>query len=213
MVDAVGEEYHPVDCIFNERSDDSDQFIQLRYDEEVWQNWETVCKARSQAHYAFGEPRFDAFWLTVVAGCAPDQLGKAKHAYMQWDKLVVSFRKSRTAGLEATGPISRAIGWGVTLVHAFKVAFRSNSEDFDFPTSLKITHYRRIVRTGRGYFSLAPGETKVDDYVALLKGADMPLIIRSAGVDRWKIMGAAYVHGFMDGEMFDDAKCSRMWFV
>lgn len=47
-----------------------------------------------------------------------------------------------------------------------------------------------------------PFRTRVGDQVCVLQGMRIPLILRSRG-DRWEVIGPCYVHGLMDGELWD----------
>lgn len=60
---------------------------------------------------------------------------------------------------------------------------------------------RRLVRTRRGCLALAPASCQVGDEVAFLLGAKAPFILRGTAEDKWELLGEAYVHGFMQGEI------------
>jgi hypothetical protein len=66
---------------------------------------------------------------------------------------------------------------------------------------------RKIIRTkGDGYggrlLGLAPAQTKSRDIVAILFGCSVPVILRKRAGDGgdYEFIGAAYIHGIMDGE-------------
>lgn len=74
---------------------------------------------------------------------------------------------------------------------------------------------RRLARTEKGYLALAPAGSEVGDAVWLLQGARVPFIMRRTynhkvwegrvttdPQDHWKIVGDAYVHGMMQGEIW-----------
>jgi hypothetical protein len=69
---------------------------------------------------------------------------------------------------------------------------------------------RVIILTGQGYMGLAPEATKKGDSIALFKGGKLPFVIRKEGKN-WIIIGNCYIHGIMNGEDFDDARCNTMW--
>jgi hypothetical protein len=64
---------------------------------------------------------------------------------------------------------------------------------------------RRMVLTEKGYLGLVPPETEKEDLVCILLGGDMPFILRAEG-SYYKFVGESYVHGIMDGEVFDMAQ-------
>jgi hypothetical protein len=62
---------------------------------------------------------------------------------------------------------------------------------------------RRIVITSKGYLANVPGETGERDLIAVLVGGDIPFVLRRSsgdGAKRYRIVGTAYVEGFMYGE-------------
>ena len=73
-----------------------------------------------------------------------------------------------------------------------------------------ITQYRRMARTDTDLLALVPGSTVKGDKVMLLRGGKMAYILRDRGNpngQKWEMLGEAYVHGIMDGEMWDDNRC------
>lgn len=59
---------------------------------------------------------------------------------------------------------------------------------------------RSLIVTKEGYIGLASSATQRDDQVCVLLGCDVPLLLRPVG-DGHQIIGACYMHGFMDGEV------------
>ncbi|KAI8932021.1 hypothetical protein NX059_010915 [Plenodomus lindquistii] len=86
--------------------------------------------------------------------------------------------------------------------------------DFISASDLKL-YSRLLARTEKGYLALVPAGSKVGDAVWLLQGARVPFVLRKA-VDtevqsehipddtekRWTVVGDAYVHGVMQGEVW-----------
>lgn len=70
----------------------------------------------------------------------------------------------------------------------------------------KYTLGRTFFITRKGYFGLGPKTLCHDDRVAVLSGSPVPFILRKMQVESrqgWQIIGEAYVHGIMDGEVID----------
>jgi hypothetical protein len=61
---------------------------------------------------------------------------------------------------------------------------------------------RRLVTTRKGYLALAPQETERGDLLCVLYGGQLPLVLRQSG-SCFELIGEAYVHGIMDGEVVD----------
>ncbi len=66
---------------------------------------------------------------------------------------------------------------------------------------------RKIVMTSEGRIGLVPAETQTWDVVCLF-GLDVPFILRKVDVDTYIVIGEAYIHGAMDGEIISAASRS-----
>jgi hypothetical protein len=80
-----------------------------------------------------------------------------------------------------------------------------------------VLKFRRLVVLREGWIGVAPAGSRRGDVVAVLAGAEMPVVLRRVGgeeecrgeeeeggedmgEERWKVIGLAYVHGIMNGE-------------
>jgi hypothetical protein len=63
---------------------------------------------------------------------------------------------------------------------------------------------RRFAITEKGYFALVPRGTKEDDKIVVFEKASVPFVIRRMeSSDGYELLGEAYVHGIMKGEVMD----------
>ncbi|KAK8133437.1 hypothetical protein PG984_005449 [Apiospora sp. TS-2023a] len=62
---------------------------------------------------------------------------------------------------------------------------------------------KRIMTTTRGYVGMTPKASKQGDSIFLLKGCNMPLVLRPYGDGSYRLVGECFVHGIMDGEAMD----------
>jgi len=61
---------------------------------------------------------------------------------------------------------------------------------------------RRLMVTKNGHVGAAPCRAREGDIVALLFGCSIPLVLRRKGErEAWQVIGEAYAHGFMNGEV------------
>ena len=60
--------------------------------------------------------------------------------------------------------------------------------------------------TGKGHLVLGTEYVKSGDFVALIKGSQVPFILRRQGDGQYQLIGEAYVDGIMDGEAMDNSK-------
>ncbi|KAF2844983.1 HET-domain-containing protein [Plenodomus tracheiphilus IPT5] len=62
---------------------------------------------------------------------------------------------------------------------------------------------RRFIVTEKGYYALVPRGAREGDQIVVFEGACVPFAIRRLGVGKqeWEMLGEAYVHGIMHGEV------------
>jgi hypothetical protein len=80
----------------------------------------------------------------------------------------------------------------------------------EFSNGLVLAMGRRMASTDTGHIGLAPGNARVGDSIALLKGAWVPIVLRPKGAN-WEVAGETYVHGLMNGERWNENLCERFW--
>ena len=65
--------------------------------------------------------------------------------------------------------------------------------------------------TKTGWLGVFPQKTGSEDVVVVFKGGNTPFVMREDGKGQFHIIGACYIHGIMDGELFDkDAGLYRL---
>lgn len=62
---------------------------------------------------------------------------------------------------------------------------------------------RKVFITRGGYIGLGPAEIRCSDNISIILGGKTPFIIRSGGNEKFRLIGEAYVHGMMEGEMME----------
>lgn len=70
--------------------------------------------------------------------------------------------------------------------------------------------HRSVARTEGGFLGLASHATETGDMVMICKGSSVHLIMRRCGEDEFRLIGDAYVHGIMEGEVFEIDKCRKI---
>ena len=58
---------------------------------------------------------------------------------------------------------------------------------------------RSFVTTEKGYLGLAPWGAREGDVICVLRGGDVPFVLREKEHGYWALVGEAYLHGIMDG--------------
>ena len=69
---------------------------------------------------------------------------------------------------------------------------------------------RRVFVTEKGYLGLGPGNTNKGDFVCVLLGGPVPFVLRQDRDDEFVLVGEAYVHGAMSGEVMKEAEAGEL---
>ncbi|GLA08256.1 hypothetical protein AnigIFM60653_009785 [Aspergillus niger] len=172
-------------------------------------NWIDLVGGESDWYYFNREPMLDVFWQTMRCGHHPHGFQRERQDFMNWYHSVKPImdivRRCRSQPWARNTMIMEynnyALSMGIT----------------GPPTSfLDRTAYhtcnRAIFNTNHGYVGMAPKGSRVGDQVAVFEGGSVPFIIRRWG-QNWHIVGACYVHGCMQGEVFSPERTERMILV
>jgi hypothetical protein len=62
---------------------------------------------------------------------------------------------------------------------------------------------RQLAITRTGYLALVPDRAKEGDAVCIFRGAKVPYVLRKKEEEGFELVGEAYVHGLMDGLVFE----------
>lgn len=85
------------------------------------------------------------------------------------------------------------------------------ADDFHFDMNLSCKG-RSFFITKTGYYGLGPWITKPGDECGILKGARVPFVLRrESGQVAAKLVGEAYVHGIMNGELLKEPGADQGW--
>ena len=72
---------------------------------------------------------------------------------------------------------------------------------------------RRLARTRKGKLALVTPDAQEGDAIGIIQGGKTPLIMRANTVGTWRVLGDGYVHGIMQGEVWEELKCEEIRFV
>jgi Heterokaryon incompatibility protein (HET) len=176
-------------------------------------------KSSEELYCHTSDSRLVAFWHTLCGGMEMFLKDSNRYSRRLRGSTDLS-RYSKWAAFFTASPRHRAELWDNETGHIL----------LDIQTA---THGRRFFTTSKGYFGFAPQKCKEGDLVVVLAGGSVPYIIRPASPARqlWKILassmqsadclrairaaiklcsktcytilGDSYVHGIMDGELFE----------
>ena len=174
--------------------------------------------------YPTGEKIMDVYWQTLLAGMIFGSFEVTREIFHRWDRANMQFRLIQFVRLDSPWffktvhyiimlicTIASYFGW--IAVIDYMVYF---TPETTFRTLASPLLNRCLFRTEAGFIGLGPRLIRGDvdeDYVALCEGGALPLIVRRKG-DDWEVIGDCYVHGWMNGELYEIAKkdMKTMWF-
>lgn len=71
----------------------------------------------------------------------------------------------------------------------------------------RVRNARKFFVSQRGRIGWIPFRAQARDQLCVFRGMRIPLVLRPQG-SKWEILGPCYVHGLMDGELWDlDGLC------
>jgi hypothetical protein len=93
-------------------------------------------------------------------------------------------------------------------VNARLSAIKAQSDDVQFQISAKAGHGSSLFVTEKGRLGIASVTLEVGDEAWALAGGHVPLILRPTGTseDEFQLVGEAYIHGMMQGEVVADIR-------
>jgi hypothetical protein len=217
----------PVD-IFPE-TEDFDQF-RIRLYQLAWfsfvilNDWSLVARNLSGRKYPTGERIMDVFTKTIFLGDVPDFFPMDSERGFLKEHII---RVVEALGATLQGPrLQQLLDWkysralrrqramdsaGIGI--AFSAMSKTSTQVFQtLPNLIGRNIHRKMFRTIQGYIGLAPRLTEEGDYVVLVKGGRVPLVLRPRG-GQWELIGDCYLHGIMHGEGFEESKCQDIKIV
>lgn len=169
-----------------------------------WKKFICRCKT-GPTYWPTGQPMTDVFYEVLTWGNVRGHLSEPLQTYSAFDhdmRIVARDRRkdnpSMLRKLKRKLTTTESVAW-------------ENFSQSEMQLSTAFCLNMRMIRTERGYIGLVHGLTQIGDNIALMRGGNMPLVIRKAG-DSWLMIGDGYVHGIMMGEAWDDSKREAFWF-
>ena len=160
--------------------------------------WQAVNNPDNPCRYS-SEERLGALSLTLGAGLRNFEC--AETALEQYRANFVSFWRLRHE-LMARDPVP---------AHLEHLSMQGHANDFLFDLNLSCKG-RAFFITKAGYYGLGPVVMKPGDECYILYGARVPFVLRPTS-ERGpvRLLGEAYIHGIMHGELFTNSDVDRTW--
>ena len=138
---------------------------------------------RAYPDYIAGGRMTDAFWRTLICNTTTtgERVPRSYHDnYSSWRTVVRMMQNPEDT------------------FHSTMGEHFARARVYDENFGLAIAG-RRFFATQEGYIGLAPSRTVAGDLVCILKGANVPFVLRRAG-ESFVLVGECYCHGIMYGE-------------
>ncbi|KAI1194506.1 heterokaryon incompatibility protein-domain-containing protein [Nemania serpens] len=177
-----------------------------------WENLARRVMGRSLTYEPTGESTQDAFFMTCFEGQVERTTDEIRAIYalerlalMMWRILTLG---SGCTWLPAAMPLVVIVGFVVWISRpVWKIlGYPSVTIDGKYAEMTKDATDRRLCTTTDCLVGLAPPDSVPGDRLALLQGGRVPVVLRRDVDGYYRLVGEAYVHGAMYGEMMDAQK-------
>src|SRR5438045_9579091 len=152
----------------------------------------------------------DAYWQTFLAGCYPSEMAQKRALFRNmflYQNVIRSVDRLCVLAPHYIFHFVTCLLITFVMDHMGWLDLASTTQ-WDYSASTD----RRIIMTEDGWMGLAPAITEPRDTIVIVKGGDIPLVLRRKG-HSWEFIGEIYVHGIMHGEAFDEDACQSIWLV
>lgn len=175
---------------------DSIQFLSGVADK--WMEFNGVIRRENESNYSQAMLELDSICRVQLQNQLPQTYVTGESTTDAYRATLIS---NRTHEIQIASPpfYQKHEEWIFTLNEDTKGAHKS-----DFEAAIQesnVFHKQQICTTSHGYLCLVPARTTKDDFVAILAGLDMPIILRPIG-KYYELLGSCYVHGLMEGQAY-----------
>ncbi|XP_014554397.1 hypothetical protein COCVIDRAFT_28549 [Bipolaris victoriae FI3] len=165
----------------------------------IFLTWENF--ANCQPCHMYGtqdaQPSKKMFWQTLCTGLLdPKGEDKIETLFREWRAQLSPISGLRKMKVSKFPTLFKTLG----LMGYFWATWKSYGA---FSEMIPHTKGRRLGRTRSGWLCLLPAHVQAGDKLILLKGANVPFVVRQRKDGYWLIVGDAYVHGIMQGQAYD----------
>jgi hypothetical protein len=148
---------------------------------------------------------YDAFWLTLLAGRDASGTSAPTSEHSDVFSLILDSTTGQMPSLPGQTYTPRRQKGFFTLNNLRSRRPAKTLEDLTTAMRTALT-MRRFAITEKGYFALVPRGTREEDEIVVFVGACVPFVVRrEEGGEGFELVGEAYVHGIMGGEVMGTA--------
>jgi hypothetical protein len=175
-----------------------------RDDHILWGEWGKFADTKRKEPYPTGESNIDVYWKTLRGNNKPKDYHRTRTEYLDWLKKISRMQILQRLKLHKSKWI-----YIFFLLLYLRV---TTGSPLNMPAAppgrdILIVKERRLARTRKGYLGLVPADATAGDGIVIVKGGRTPLVLRKEHETSWRLVGDTYIHGMMDGEMFQEDQC------
>ena len=169
-----------------------------------------------------GETMRDVYWQTLCAGQHFVSYEDTKAGFEKWftyerDRFhslaMLSNNWQETLNMYGQEVLTKEVLTTEARKQIAEVRASDDYRHFQYASSAS-TAGRRMFRTEHQCVGLGPPDMEEGDVICLIKGSRTPMLLRpTEQPEQCTLVGACYVHGLMNGEGYDEARCSEIWLV
>ncbi|KAN0069201.1 HET domain containing protein [Elaphomyces granulatus] len=186
-------------------------------------NWLHIINAMRPLYHT-GQSRSEVFWRTLItdtAGTPPCHPAPHSYrpAYVSWITLKLSTCVNATAQHIGGSPFIIALGALAASENSGSLPSsnqslsshdnerpgnsKSSITSDEYETTFAHARHLRLFLTSRRYLGVGSESLLEHDSIWIIPGSRVPLILREVKLSAFRVVGAAYVHGFMQGEALE----------
>ncbi|CZT04483.1 uncharacterized protein RCO7_10419 [Rhynchosporium graminicola] len=177
--------------------------------------WQTFARAEEPTNP--GVDPSEVYWHTLCCGTytsspkSTDSIAETHNLYTHHSTLLSPFHTFIRRFKWLTG----LFPW-IGIAFYLRITWEGHSTFWKY---IEASKCRRMGRLENGYLAMLPRGSELGDLVCLVGGGGVPLVLRtvegegkreSRGLLRVRFVGEAYVHGIMDGEGWDEVRCTSI---
>lgn len=155
-----------------------------------------------------GERYADVFWQLLIAGVHRTrykEMRKSFRNHPKIERLVEFTRNSTLIGDKKNSKINWTIYFVRVMLWALTNKITGKLGSMEFSRARHIAG-RKIAVSDCGALSIVPGKTSQGDRLFFAKGCSFPIVVKGRGNGEYTLVGAAYTHGYMFGEVWETEK-------
>lgn len=173
-----------------------------------------VRSKKQKQKYNTGEDILDVYWQTLCAGCTLEDFNTIREEFLSFDAVMKILSFLHKLHLSSSFLIVKFMMFSFMFQKFVFPYFgiKPPMEYDGFDQRVVFGMGRRMARISEGYIGLVPARTQPGECVWLLKGGNVPFVVRDENGTK-RLVGEAYIHGIMKGEAFDERKCEDIEIV